>query len=66
LLDEILDTVRDGSNDWIIRTGPDGKTYRELNHQKLKQRKIKIGALMWLVTKLSAKKCRVRKDRANE
>jgi terminase small subunit-like protein len=58
LLDEILDTSRDSSNDWSIRTGPDGKTYREVDHENIKQSKIKIGALKWLVTKLSAKKYR--------
>ena len=38
----------------------------ELNDEDIRRNNVKIGALKWLVTKLSAKKYRVRKDWANE
>ena len=49
LYDEILDAARSC----------------ELNDEDIQRKKVKIGALKWLVTKLSAKKYRVRKDWAN-
>ena len=60
MYDEIFEASEDTSNDWVIRQGPNGNSYREFNHENFGRIRAKIGALKWRATKLSAKKYRVR------
>jgi hypothetical protein len=44
------------AEDWIERIGPDGKSYRVVNHDNIRRSKLQIQARHRLISRLSPKK----------
>lgn len=55
LVDEMLDIVDDGRNDWIETNDPDNPGYKA-NGEAIQRSRLRLDARKWLAAKLKAKK----------
>lgn len=56
LFDEIVDIVDDGRNDWVERTGRDGKPFIALNDEAIARSRLRMDARKWMAGKLRPQK----------
>jgi hypothetical protein len=51
MADQILEIADDSRNDWILRRKPDGKIETVLNHENIRDARLRIVARCWLLAK---------------
>lgn len=56
MAEELLDIVDDGSNDYMMRTGKDGKESWQLNGEHIQRSRLRADTRKWLMAKMKPKK----------
>lgn len=56
MFDEIEEIADDGSNDYLERTGKDGKPYKALNTEHVQRSRLRVDTKKWILSKMIPKK----------
>lgn len=62
MLDECVDIADDNTNDWIERTGRDGKKFLTLNTEHIRRCEVRIGYRRWFFEQVQAGGFRRKRD----
>ena len=51
MADEIVEIADDGTNDWMLRNGPDGATEFAIDHEHVARFRLRLDTRKWLLSK---------------